>query len=66
MCLFGDGKKVKEAGKGKEGRNPTYRAAGDLAGHMCTGDVVDLGGIVRGVGAYTFLALGGVHWRSRL
>lgn len=41
-------------------------AAGDVAGHMGTGDDVDLSVVVHGVGAYTVLALGGMHWRSRL
>lgn len=42
------------------------RAAGDVAGHMGTGDDVELGAVVHGVGAYTVLALARVHWGSGL
>lgn len=42
------------------------RAAGDFAGHMGTGDDVELGAVVQDVGTYTVLALVGIHWGSRL
>lgn len=33
---------------------------------MGTGDDIELGAVVHGVGTYTVLALVGIHWRSRL
>lgn len=42
------------------------RAAGDVTGHMGTGDDVELGAVVQDVGTYTVLALVGIHWRSGL
>lgn len=33
---------------------------------MDTGDDVELGAVVHGVGTYTVLALVGIYWRSRL
>lgn len=42
------------------------RAAGDVAGHMGTGDDIELGAVVHAVGAYTVLALVRVHWGSGL
>lgn len=44
----------------------TYRAAGDVAGHMGTGDDIELGAVVHAAGAYTVLALVRVHWGSGL
>lgn len=51
---------------GEKGRSHTYRAAGDVAGHMGTGDDVELSTVVQNVGTYTVLALVGIYWRSGL
>lgn len=51
---------------GEKRRSHTYRAAGDVTGHMGTGDDVELGAVVQDVGTYTVLALVGIHWRSGL